>query len=143
MNKTKRFLLILVCMVLLNINIVYAVGANVALNVIKDEVKPGDILEVKLNVNCEEGVTALAADIEYDKTILALEKGELAEGWTNLGTNEKLEILINESEKNTQLDICKMIFKISENAKEGTTKINITEIAVADIDGNVNEVDKK
>lgn len=141
MKKTKKILLLLLCSILLlNINVAYGAGTTASLSTIKDEVKPGETVELKLNVNCEEGVTAVVTNIEYDKTILTLEKLDLADGWMNFGSNEKLEILINKQEKMTQVDVCTITFKVSETAKEGTTKINTTEIQVSDIAGNSNNV---
>lgn len=141
MKKAKKILLLILCVLLLNINVVYGAEATSTLKAVKDVVKPGETVEVKLNVNCEEGVTAVVTNIEYDKTILTLEKLELADGWMNFGTNEKLEILINKQEKMTQLDVCTITFKVSETAKEGTTKINTTAIQVSDITGNSNNVE--
>lgn len=143
MKVMNKIILLMVSIVLLSISVVYGASANVTLKSDKEEISVGDIVELKLNVNCEDGVSAIVANIDYDKTALTLEKLELADGWMNFGTNEKLEILINKAEKITELDVCKITFKVGENFKEGTTKISVTGIQVSDVSGNSNVIDNQ
>lgn len=135
MKKLKIGILIVFAILLFNTNRVFATSASAGLMVDKTTVKPNDLITVSLNANCEEGLSFVSTNINYDSSVLTLQSKNINSNWVNYG-GDKLELFVNSSDKITNATVCTFIFKINENAKAGNTKIETTAIEITDINNN-------
>ena len=135
MRKLKISLLIIFIICLFNFTKVLAADASAILNVDKTTLKSGDTVTVTLNASCDEGLSYVGTKIEYDSNVLTLQNKTVANNWIDYGT-DKLELFINTSNKTTNATVCTLVFKVNDNATEGTTTISTTPIEITDINNN-------
>lgn len=135
MRKLKVSLLIIFIICLFNFTKVLAAEATAVLNVDKTILKPGDTVTATLNASYDEGLSFVGTKIEYDTNVLTLQSKTIANDWVDYGT-DKLELFINSSNKTTNATVCTLVFKVNDNAKDGTTTISTTPIEITDINNN-------
>lgn len=142
MKKTIKILLILLCVYIFSIKVVYAAEPTASIKLNKEDLKPGETVEVTLNVKCEEGVSAIEATLEYDEEVLTLEKKEISEGWLNMGSGAELELVLNEATKVEDIDVCTLTFKVDESVEAETIKVAMGQVKIQDISNNETTIEK-
>lgn len=135
MRKLKVIMLIVFVILLFSKNKVLATSATVSLNADNTTAKPNDLILVSLSANCDDGLSFISTNINYDSEVLTLQTKTIDPNWINYG-QEKLELFVNSNNKIKNATVCTFIFKVNENAKAGNTKIETTEIDIIDINNN-------
>ena len=135
MKKISICFAIVLSILLIGTSKCFAVTASATLTADKTTVKPGETITVKLNASCDDGLSYVGTNIEYDSTLLTLQSKQVAENWINYGT-DKLELFVNSTEKITNATVCTLIFKVNDNITVDSVKISTTVIEITDTNNN-------
>ena len=113
-------------------NVIAATEPTADLKIENTSVKPGDTITVVLNATCEQGLSYVGTEIQYNKDVLTLQNKTVSSDWVDYGT-DKLELFVNSSTKKTNANLYTLTFKVNDNAEAGTIKITTTPIEIVDI----------
>lgn len=131
---------VLLIVLVLSVN-VYAANGSINLQSNKSEASKNDEIVVNVEISgvkTTQGVAAMMATLEYDKTSLNLEKIEGQNGWARPGYNENNGQLI--TDKNNDLAgnevAIKFTFKVKDGAKENLA-VSLKNVVISGGNGDI------
>jgi len=131
---------VLLIVLVLSVN-VYAANGSINLQSNKSEASKNDEIVVNVEISgvkTTQGVAAMMATLEYDKTSLNLEKIEGQNGWARPGYNENNGQLI--TDKNNDLSgnevAIKFTFKVKDGAKENLA-VSLKNVVISGGNGDI------
>lgn len=133
MIKKTSCIFFSIILIFANCMIVKASTATVSLKPSSTSVKSGDTFSVTLSVSCDDGINGITGiTYSYDKNILELVSSSVKDSnFINIGSNEKMDLISNSTNKITASDVYVFNFKVKDSVAAGTNvKISTGKISV-------------
>lgn len=138
MNKVKKLILIVICLILVLTTRIYASGLGLQTDIAKKSLYPGDEFVVKLklvNVDSKNKIYGIQGKLKYDDAAIESIGLEGLNNWSATYNNEidnELKgtfVLANFTEgTNTEKEVAKLYIKMKPNIEFENTQINITDV---------------
>lgn len=130
--KKLIFSIAIIMVIIACVNVVKAAEVSARLTPSSTSVKPGEKFTVILSATNSDGLNTINTTIQYDKNILELDNGAVADNakWLNLGTGANVSVFANSSENIKTADLYILTFKVKEGATEGVTTISAGTITI-------------
>ena len=125
----SSFILVLIISIF---NVAKASSASLDIIYSSSKVKVGNTFTVTLVGKAENDISALQANISYDKDYLSIESTSVKVGFVDFSENNEISIVSTESAAlSKEITLYTITFKVLDTAKSGKTTIKFKDIALA------------
>lgn len=141
MAKLKMTLVLILLVLVLFAENVYASTPNVTIMLDKSELEIGDTFEVTISASAEDAIDGLSSKIEYNENILEKVSSELIDSnnWSDLDTFPNLVATWKTiGTEKTLADIYKITFKVKDNAEAQDLEIKLSDVILSHTGGQEN-----
>lgn len=131
--KKKILTVFIIILMVTAIGVVNAATASIAAVSSANQIIKGKTFTITISGTADENITALQSELSFDKAKLSLESKTMGTGFTDAsgGDNEIAILSIDNDSLSKSTTLCKLNFKVLDNATDGETTISIKNAKLA------------
>lgn len=132
----KKILILSFILVLMlsTINVVKASSASLDIVTSSNKVKPGSTFTITLVGKAENNISALQANLSYDKNHIEIENSSVETGFIDFSENNEISVVSTENANlSKETTLYTIIFKVLDTAKPSKLTIKLENIALGTI----------
>lgn len=136
MKKVLISILAMIFIISMAITVNAATG-NISFGASSDSVLKGKTFTITIAGTADGNITGMKADLKYDTSKLEIESKQAGTGFSDVSGSNEIAIAASSNENLSKSGTLYTItFKVLDNAAEGTTQINISNVTLALVNEN-------